>query len=124
MADSQPKVFDYDAAVIGEELGSFDYILTQETLNNYRLSVEDPDARFPTIAVKHDLTAFFMTYDDNTGGGNAGNEIEFFNPPLTGKKIKVTARIANKYSRRDKPYLVTEARAVDEDGRLLEVTRT
>ena len=63
-------------------------------------------------------------YDDTTGGVNAGNEVEFFNPPIPGKKISVTGRIHNKYMRRDKPYLVIEATAIDEDGRLLEKLRT
>ena len=65
-----------------------------------------------------------MSYQDNLGGVNAGNEMEFHNPPIPGKKVKVTGRIHDKYSRRDKPYLVIEATAVDEDGRLLEKMRT
>jgi acyl dehydratase len=65
-----------------------------------------------------------MVYTDPTGSVNAGSEVEFHNPPVPGKTIKVTGRIADKYSRRDKPYLVIEATAVDEDGRLLEKMRT
>ena len=83
-----------------------------------------PDARFATLAVKHDATAFRMVYQDPTGGVNAGNEVEFFNEPIPGKTVRVTGRIADVYWRRDKPYLVIEATAVDEDGRLLEKMRT
>ena len=36
----------------------------------------------------------------------------------------VTGRVYDRYWRRDKPYFVTEATAVDEDGRLLERVRT
>ena len=124
MAGSQPKEFDYESSKIGEELESYDYVLSRETLDNFRQAVDDPDALFPTIAVKHDATAFALAYQDNTGGINAGNEVEFFNPPVPGKKITITGRISNKYLRRDKPYLVIEATAIDEDGRLLEKTRT
>jgi len=124
MGDTGLKEFNYDEVEVGEELGSYEYMLTQEMLDNFRASVEDPDALFPTLAVKHDATAFNMVYLDNTGGVNAGNEVEFFNPPIPGKKIKVTGRIADKYWRRDKPYMVIEATAVDEDGRLLEKLRT
>ena len=124
MAEQQVKNFEYDKVEIGEELGSYEYVLTQEMLDNFRLSVEDPDAQFPTLAVKHDATAFAMVYEDNVGGVNAGNEVEFYNPPIPGKTIKVTGRVANKYLRRDKPYLVIEATAIDEDGRLLEKLRT
>ena len=124
MADSDLKVLVYDQLAIGEPLGSYEYVLTQKMLDDFRQSVGDPEAPFPTLAVKHDATALRMVYNDTTGGVNAGNEVEFFNPPIPGKKITVTGRIADKYSRRDKPYLVIEATATDEDGRLLEKLRT
>ena len=124
MADENLKEFVYDQVEIGEELGSYEYVMTQEMLDTFRTSIDDPEATFPTLAVKHDATALNMVYDDTTGGVNAGNEVEFFNPPIPGKKIFVTGRIADKYLRRDKPYLVIEATAVDEDGRLLERLRT
>ena len=124
MADLGRKHFDYDKVDIGEELGSYEYILTQEMLDGFRQSVDDPDAAYPTLAVKHDIASFAMVYEDPTGSVNAGNEVEFFNPPLPSKKIRVTGRVADKYWRRDKPYLVIEATAIDEDGRLLEKVRT
>ena len=124
MLDQGTKELRYNDLVIGEPLGSYEYVLTQEMLDNFRESVEDPEAVFPTLAVKHDATALNMVYKDTTGGVNAGNEIEFFNPPIPGKKIIVSGRVANKYVRRDKPYLVIEATATDEDGRLLERLRT
>ena len=124
MAEGELKPFIYDEVEIGEELGSYEYLLTQEILDRFRQSVDDPEAPFPTLAVKHDATSFAMVYEDHTGSINAGNEAEFFNPPIPGKKIRVTGRIADKYLRRDKPYLVIEATAVDEDGRLLERLRT
>ncbi|MCH7712250.1 MAG: hypothetical protein IIC99_01380 [Chloroflexi bacterium] len=124
MLSQGTKELKYDDLVIGEELGSFEYVLTQQMLDDFRESVEDPEAPFPTLAVKHDGTALNMVYYDTTGGVNAGNEVEFFNPPIPGKKILVSGRIADKYVRRDKPYLVIEATATDEDGRLLERLRT
>ena len=124
MAGRKLKEFVYDKAQVGEPLGTYEYLFTQEMLDNFRASVDDPQAPFPTLAVKHDATAFSMVYHDDTGGVNAGNEVEFHNPPIPGKKIRVTGRIADKYLRRDKPYLVIEATAVDEDGRLLEKLRT
>ena len=124
MAQEQLKPFKYDDVQIGEELGSYEYVLTQEMLDSFRASVQDPDACFPTLAVKHDATALNMVYDDQVGGVNAGNEVEFFNPPIVGKRIFVKGKIHDKYLRRDKPYMVIEATAVDEDGRMLERLRT
>ena len=113
MADTTLNLFDYDKIEIGEELGSYEYTLTQEMLDTFRASVNAPEAAFPTLAVKHDATAFDMVCEDSVGTVNAGNEVEFFNPPVPGKKIKVTGRIADKYWRRGKPYMVIEATAVD-----------
>lgn len=124
MTQQKLPEFLYDAVQVGEELGSYEYELTQEMVDAYRRSVDDPEAVFPTIAVKHDATALAMVYEDRTGGVNAGNEIELHNPPVPGKKIRVTGRIHDKYTRREKPYLVIEATAVDEDGRLIEKMRT
>ena len=124
MVNENRKEMIYDQLEIGEPLGSYEYLLTQEMLDAFRQSVGDPDAPFPTLAVKHDSTALQLVYHDNIGGVNAGNEVEFFNPPVPGKRIKVTGRVADKYARRDKPYLVIEATAIDEDGRLLEKLRT
>jgi hypothetical protein len=124
MTQQKLPQLDYNKLQIGEELGSYEYLLTQEMLDEYRKSVDDPEAVFPTIAVKHDATALAMVYEDTIGGVNAGNEIELHNPPIPGKKIRVTGRIHDKYVRREKPYLVIEAKAVDEDGRLIETMRT
>jgi len=124
MADTELKIFDYEKAEIGEDLGSYEYTLTQEMMDAFRSSVDDPEAPFPTLGVKHDATAFALVYDDPIGTVNAGNEVEFFNPPIVGKKISVKGRIADKYLRRDKPYIVIEATAIDEDGRLLEKLST
>ena len=124
MSDQELPLFAYDEVQIGEELGSYEYVLTQEMLDLYRRAVADPDAVFPTIAVKHDATSLSLAYNDQTGSVNAGNEIELHNPPVPGKKIRVTGRIHDKYIRRDNPYLVIEATAIDEDGRLIERMRT
>ena len=124
MVEQTLPLFVYDEVEVGEELGSYEYVLTQEMIDLYRRAVDDPEAVFPTIAVKHDATSLSLAYDDQTGSVNAGNEIELYNPPIPGKKILVTGRIHDKYIRRDNPYLVIEATATDEDGRLIEKMRT
>ena len=40
MANKELKLFDYDKAEIGEELGSYEYTLTQEMLDAFRTSVD------------------------------------------------------------------------------------
>ncbi len=118
------KLYSYEEIQVGDVLGSYEYVLTQEMLDMFRESVDDPDAPFPTLAIKHDATAFELAYEDHTGTINAANEVEFHAAPVPGKVIKVSGRVADKYLRKDLPYIVLEATAVDEDGRLLEKVRT
>jgi len=116
-------LFDYEQAVPGEELGSYEYTLTEEQFRRFREAVEYDDARFPTIAVKHDGTSMRAKYTV-TNSVNARQVMEFFNAPIPGKKIRVTGKIVDKYVRRDKPYLVIQATATDEDGRVIDRTTT
>ena len=46
MTAPQVKDFDYDKLEIGEELGSYEYTLTQEMLDNFRASVDGPGGGF------------------------------------------------------------------------------
>ncbi len=113
------KVLDWDTLEIGEALPSFEYILTQEMIDSYRRGVQDPEAAFPSISHKVDVGAYHLGYTDH-GSVNARCAFHCYNPPTPGKRIRVTAWIADKYLRRGKNYIVTEAVSVDEDGRLLD----
>lgn len=113
----------WQAIEIGEDLGSFDYVMTAEMMADYRRVVDNPDAAYPTVAARHPAHLFYRKYGGRMRVPNTGQDSEYANPPIPGKRITVTGRIADKYVRRDKPYLVVEAEAVDEDGRLIETSR-
>lgn len=113
------KVLDWEALEIGQQLPSFCYVLTQEMLEEYRRGVMDPEAAFPTISHKVDVGAYGRAYRDH-GSVNARCAFHCYNTPIPGKRITVHAWIADKYLRRGKTYIVTEAVSVDEDGRLLD----
>lgn len=108
---------------VGEDLGSYDYVLSEEAVADYRRVVDNPHAAYPTVAARHPANLFYRRYGGRMRVPNMGQDSAYHNPPRPGKRITVSARIADKYIRRDKPYLVIEARAVDEDGRLIEVSR-
>jgi len=108
---------------VGEDLGSLDYVMTAEMIADYRRVVDNPNAAYPTVAARHPANLFYRKYKSQMRVPNMGQDSEYHNPPIAGKRITITARIADKYIRRDKPYLVVEATATDEDGRLIEVSR-
>ena len=124
MVEADNKILlDWDALEVGETFEKYEYVLTQEMIDTYRKGVMDPEAGFPTIAHKVDVKQYNAKYRDN-GSVNARCAFYCYNPPIAGKKLIVTAKIADKYLRRDKPYIVIEATAIDEDGRLLEKLST
>ncbi|MCH8989295.1 MAG: hypothetical protein IIA92_10880 [Chloroflexi bacterium] len=110
---------DWDALEVGETFEKFEYLLTQEMIDTYRKGVMDPEASFPTIAHKVDVRQYYAKYTD-AGSVNARCAFHCYNPPVAGKRLIVTAWIADKYLRRGKNYIVTEAVSVDEDGTLID----
>lgn len=120
MVETDSRVMlDWEKLEIGEEFPTWDYLLTQEMLDMYRQGVDDPEAAFPTISHKVDTRGYGIKYRDN-GSVNARCAFQCYNPPVPGKRITVRSWIADKYMRRGKTYIVTEAVSVDEDGRLLD----
>ena len=112
-------LLDWDALEVGETFERFHYVLTVDMIEAYRQGVMDPEASYPTISHKVDVKQYNKKYRDN-GSVNARCAFYCYNPPVAGKTITVTAWIADKYLRRGKNYIVTEAVSVDEDGRLID----
>ncbi len=120
MADTDRRILlDWDALEVGETFEKYEYVLTQEMIDTYRKGVMDDEAAFPTISHKVDVRQYNSRYTDN-GSVNARCAFQCYNPPIAGRKLTVTAWIADKYLRRGKNYIVTEAVSVDEDGRLID----
>ena len=115
----QRILLDWDALEVGENFERYEYVLTQSMIDTYRQGVMDPEAAFPTIAHKVDVKQYNKRYRDD-GSVNARCAFYCYNAPLPGKRLTVTAWIADKYLRRGRNYIVTEAVSVDEDGRLID----
>jgi hypothetical protein len=120
MTEADTRVpLDWDVLEVGETFETYEYLLTQNMIDQYRQGVMDPDASFPTISHKVDVRQYNAKYTDN-GSVNARCAFYCYNPPIAEKRLTVTAWIADKYLRRGKNYIVTEAVSVDEDGRLID----
>jgi hypothetical protein len=112
----------WDKVRIGDELEPFEYLVTSKMIERYRTVVDNPTAAYPTVAGRHPLRAFNQQFGKQTLM-NVGVEAEYFGAVLPDKRLKVSARIVDKYERREKPYIIVEATTVDEDGRLIEISR-
>lgn len=113
----------WDSIVVGEVLPAFSYELTEQMVDDYQRVVRNPGAAYPTVAARHPARAFYARYARYLRIPNMGQESQLFSPPVAGRMISVSARVADKYVRRGNPYLVVEATAIDEDGRLIEISR-
>ncbi len=113
----------WQAIPLGDDLGSLDYVLTAQMIADYRRVVDNPDAAYPTVAARHPANLFYRKYAAVMRVPNMGHDSEYYNPPVADKRITISGRIADKYIRRGNAYIIVEATAVDEDGRLLEKSR-
>lgn len=112
----------FERAKIGEILEPFEYVISKKMLDEYRQLVGNPTAAYPTVAGRHALRAWTHKYGA-LALANVGAECEYFNPVSPGKRIRVEAKIVDKYVRRNKPFVIVDSVAVDEDGRLIEKSR-
>lgn len=122
MSDEATAQTIYERAVVGEALEPFEYVITQQMLDEYRQIVRNPRAAYPTVAGRHALRAWTNRFGPATLA-NVGAECEYFNPVVPGKRIRVNATIVDKYVRRDKPFVIVDSTSVDEDGRMIEKSR-
>jgi len=122
MSDQTAGQTIYERAQVGEALEPFEYVITQEMLDEYRQIVGNPRAAYPTIAGRHALRAWTNRYGP-AALANVGAECEYFNPVVPGKRIHVETKIVDKYVRRGKPYVIVDSTSVDEDGRMIEKSR-
>jgi hypothetical protein len=123
VSDAQEVSKVWESIPVGDDLGSMDYVLTEQMVSDYRRVVDNPTAAYPTVAARHPANLFYRKYAAVMRVPNMGHDSEYFNPPVAGKRITVSARIADKYIRRGNTYLIVEATAVDEDGRKIETSR-
>jgi len=120
VSETETEFKAWESIPLGDDLGSLDYVLTDQMVADYRRVVDNPTAAYPTVAARHPANLFYRKYAKVMRVPNMGHDSEYFNPPIPGKRITITGRIADKYIRRGNAYIIVEATAVDEDGRLIE----
>lgn len=122
------KLMVWEKMKVGEELPPY-WIETDEVdQGRFLVAVaeENPwyfrDSPFGGPIVHHTMldgspmTSMMQRWEYPFGFVHAMQETEFLNPCLLGKRVQVRGRIADKYVKRGKGYIVVEALCVDEDG--------
>lgn len=110
------QFFDNVRIGVDDDLGTT--VVTQEQLDDTRRALDDPEAAFPVLHQAREAPQ--QMYSGSVSRVNARSIRQYFNAPIPGKKIYLKGGIAEKYMRRDLPYVVDVVTATDEDGRLIE----
>jgi acyl dehydratase len=124
----------FEAMVVGDELGPVEIAIDDQYIKRAAFSVDDyhpwyfsADNPFgrrvaPAAALVADLLRLLNTkFDPNSEQGiHQKEEAWIHSPALLGERVTLSGRFVDKYVKRDKGYIVTDAEARSvEDGRLI-----
>jgi len=125
----------YTRLHVDQELGPWEIVFTEKDVRDYAASIDDENAwyleRSPLgqpVAHPAMTTAFYVSLCQEAWLKVLGNaaqslvaihtkaEHHYANPVPIGKRLTVRGKVADKYIRRDRYYVMVELWTVDEDG--------
>ena len=122
----------YELVEVGEEFGPIDEVVDDFMIKRFAFQMDDyhpwcfGESPFgkrighAAILGNELLQLFTTVYDPNTVVGlHTQEELWFHNPVFCGERVRLLGKYVEKYERRGKCYVVMEAEARGEDGRLL-----
>jgi acyl dehydratase len=134
MVDHERKPVEYECMDVGEELGPVEILADDHFVKSVAFTVDDyhpwyfsDDTPFgrrvvhPAGLVCDLLRLLYTRYDpDRDRGLHQKEEFRIHSPLYVGERVRLTGRFVDKYVKRERGYVVTEAeaRTVD-DGRLI-----
>lgn len=107
--------FVFDDIVPGEELGPLTYEITAAKRAAFRAATSNPVALMVTIAAKEYAYLLWARYEEVISI-NAKHEAWYAKPPAVGDTLTARGRIAQRYVRRGRRYLVVETWTEDQTG--------
>jgi len=125
----------YAGLQMGQELGPWETVFTEKDVRDYAASIDDENpwyvqrsalgqpvahpamtATFGIPLLQESCSKILEDADQPWAGLHAKVEHHYTNPVPIGKRLTVRGKVADKYIRRDRYYVVVELWAVDEDG--------
>ena len=127
--DEWPGTHDLMKAEIGDECESVEITVTEEMVERNAWANDDYNPWYmdnspfggriasPVFLSCFQIQSMYSHYRFPAHGTlNTRQEFEFINPLKIGKKVKMTGRLVDRYSRRGRDFFKAEFLAVDEDG--------
>ncbi|MFI5340349.1 MAG: MaoC/PaaZ C-terminal domain-containing protein [Candidatus Methylomirabilales bacterium] len=132
MAARKGVVARYENIVLGEDFGPIDVVVDDYLVKKFAFMMDDYHPWYfgdsplgkriehAAILANDLLQLFTQVYDSNTVVGlHTQEELWFVNPVFVGERARLYGKYVEKYERRGKGYVVMEADARGEDGRVL-----
>jgi acyl dehydratase len=121
--DSQKN---FEAVTIGQDMGTFEMTLDEETVKNgmdlvgwQAGGLAEKRLAPPGLTISRHAWMKFTALPDMRVSIWAKSEQEFLKPMKIGSKIFIRGKIVDKYTRRGRNYMVTELETTDESGEVL-----
>ena len=128
----QRKDASFDLVAIPEPFGPVTLTIDQDKLRTFAFAVDDYSSWYfgaspfggpighPILLANDLLFLFYENYDGNTAEGLQSHErLTFHSPARVGETITVSGAYTEKYENRGHGYVVMDAEARGEDGRLI-----
>ena len=123
------KVMAYDELEVGQELATMELVIEEDTQGRYLVAVQDDNPWYHSESpwgapITHlsalDGSPMWAVVESGLaypfGWVHAKQETEFIHPLPLGKPVRVTSRIADKYQKRERGYVVIESMITDKNG--------
>lgn len=132
--DVEGELMVFDKMEVGEELPELRVAFDEELQGRFLVALKDENPwyynqspwggpiTYHPLLDDAPMEAAMRLYQYPFGFVHAKQETEFINPLPLGKPARITTKIADKYVKRNRGYIVIESLVVDEDG--LEILRT
>lgn len=123
----------YELVEVPEAFGPVKVVVDDEKIKSFAFAVDDHGAWYlgtrspfggaigqPLVLANDLLFLFYDKYDGNTARGlHTHEELSFRSPAFRGEEVTISGAYVDRYERRGQGYVVLEAEARGEDGRLL-----
>ena len=122
------RKFSYETLEVGEELGTREVVISEDELRCYLYAVDSQHPWYlesspfgqpiiPSTIFEEEVLRMLDSVYHRFGSVHAKQEWEFISPAFVGEKVKVKAKIADKYIKRGLGRVVLEMEVTGEGGR-------
>lgn len=133
MAESDASFFPHHEVHVGKDLGGREVVIDAPTIARYEAGTGAPAARLdttegpvaPALLFHSEVYRSLAWYLPNVFGNlHARQEWELFAPLMVGDPVRTRSTVVERYTKRNREYVVNEVLITDASGRWLQRSRT